>query len=206
MKRAVLLIDGGYLRVNARNGGNTYNPDFIETFAHCCPDDSEELLKVLYYDCRPYNGEVQKPISGETQVFENSGNWLRDLSSRDLFAVREGQLKFRGWIPKKIPVSTRDLSDADFRPDLEQKGVDMRIGIDMARLAQTRQVERVLLVSADTDMIPAMKEVRAANIQVVLCALPVMRDRDKLRDELKAHADYVRPVTWPTAPVVSPSP
>ena len=39
----------------------------------------------------------------------------------------------------------------------EQKGVDMRIGIDVATLALKKIVERIILFSGDTDMIPALK-------------------------------------------------
>ena len=51
---------------------------------------------------------------------------------------------------------------------LEQKGVDMRIGIDVATLTLKRIVERVILISGDTDMIPAMKLARREGAQVVL--------------------------------------
>ena len=40
-----------------------------------------------------------------------------------------GTLKFRGWVPRNIPLeSTSQLTDVDFKPNFEQKGVDMRIG------------------------------------------------------------------------------
>ena len=50
-------------------------------------------------------------------------------------AVRLGVLKFRGYKLKKTPVTgIAALTDADFKPDFEQKGVDMRIGLDIAVL------------------------------------------------------------------------
>lgn len=56
-----------------------------------------------------------------------------------------------------MTIAATALTDADFAPIFEQKGVDMRIGLDIATFAERRSVERVLLVSGDTDMIPAMK-------------------------------------------------
>lgn len=53
MKKVIILIDGGFLRVNARNAGKTYNPDFIEKFAQNCKAPNEEIIRVLYYDCAP---------------------------------------------------------------------------------------------------------------------------------------------------------
>ena len=54
---------------------------------------------------------------------------------------------------------------------LEQKGVDMRLGIDVATLALKQQVERIIVISGDTDMIPAIKLARREGVQVALVAL-----------------------------------
>lgn len=197
IKRAVLLIDGGHLRAVARNAKLQYNNDFIDGFAKSCPVDDEELVKILYYDCAPYHGEQKLPISGEIKKFENNDAWLDNLGQRDLFAIRRGQLKFRGWSPKRIPIATTELTDQDFKPNFEQKGVDMRLGLDIARLADERLAERLLLISADTDMIPAIKQARKAGIQVVVFQLPTNNPRSQLRNEIKQHADFVRPVGWP---------
>lgn len=121
---------------------------------------------------------------------------MDELASRDLFAVRRGVLKFKGWVPKHIPVSGKPLSDDDFRPNFEQKGVDMRIGLDIATISRTGAFHRIVLVSADTDMIPAMKHARKAGMQVVIVQLPMPPAR-KLTKEIKAHADIVRLVAWP---------
>jgi len=53
MKVAV-FIDGGHLRVIAKNAGFHYNPDYIEAIAHACVAEEETLLRVLYYDCAPF--------------------------------------------------------------------------------------------------------------------------------------------------------
>ena len=44
----------------------------------------------------------------------------------------------------------------------------MRIGIDVATLTLKGIVDRVILISGDTDMIPAMKLARREGVQVVL--------------------------------------
>jgi uncharacterized LabA/DUF88 family protein len=69
-----------------------------------------------------------------------------------------GALKFRGYVlnNNRIPYHPgQPLTDADFHPDFEQKGVDMRIGMDMANLASNRSVELIALATNDTDCIPA---------------------------------------------------
>lgn len=194
MKVAV-LIDGGFLRHMARCAGHKYNPDFIEAFARQCirRDEDEFLFRVLYYDCPPYTGTVRLPVSGASKEYSRSDEWLHDLSRRDLIAVRRGVLKFRGFNPKRIPVGDAPLEDKDFESVFEQKGVDMRIGLDIALFSSSRSVERIILVSNDTDCIPAMKHGRKAGLQVVIAAIPDC----PVTKELLAHCDYRRAVAWP---------
>lgn len=193
MKKVALMIDGGHLRAQARQDKLSFTPDFIERFARECVDEGEELLRALYYDCAPYAGTVRLPVSGKETEFKGSAAWLDDLASRDFFAVRLGVLKFRGFTPKRIPVAQKTLTDDDFRPEFEQKGVDMRIGLDMATFAAARTVERIILVSGDTDCVPAMKHARISGLQVVLTVLP----NHHPAPELTWHTDIRRAVKWP---------
>jgi uncharacterized LabA/DUF88 family protein len=193
MTKVVVLIDGGHVRVLAKRAGHKYDPDFIEKFGTSCALESEQLLRVLYYDCAPYSGEVKKPVSGAVMKFEGNDGWLRELASRDLFAVRRGVLKFRGFKPRKIPIANNALTDEDFKPDFEQKGVDMRIGLDIANFAANNRVDRIILVSGDTDCIPAMKHARINGVQLVLVELPDHR----IAPELTWHADIRRAIAWP---------
>lgn len=193
-KKAALLIDGGYLRVLVRKARKTYDPTYIERVALACFNSAEEeLFRALYYDCAPYVGKHKLPVSGAEHTFSGDDIWLRELASKPLFAVRRGVLKFRGWKPRKIPVASATLKDSDFVPDFEQKGVDMRIGLDIALLSTTRAVERIILVTADTDCIPAMKHGRKAGQQIVGIKLP----NGKFTREFLAHVDIEREVTWP---------
>lgn len=172
-KKIIILIDGGHLRVKATMAGKTYNPTFIENFAHKCSIQGEEVFRILYYDCAPYTGTARLPVSGAQYTFTGSDKWLTDLASRDLFAVRRGVLKFRGYKPKQTPVNPLGPpTDADFVPDFEQKGVDMRIGLDIAAYSSNRCVERIVLVTNDTDCVPAMKYGRKAGLQTVIIELP----------------------------------
>lgn len=155
----------------------------------------EYLLRVFYYDAPQYRGTVQLPVSGNNTEFKSNDHWLTDLAKRERFAVRRGTMGFRGWKPKTIPISGQALTDADFSPVFEQKGVDMRIGLDIASFAETRSVDRIILVSGDTDMIPAMKVARKAGLEVVLTQLPA--PTKPLHDFLQTHADLVRAIAWP---------
>jgi hypothetical protein len=94
MKKIVLMIDGGFLRVAARKAGKRYDPAFIESFSRVCPSADEELFRVLYYDCAPYQGQQRLPVSGLTQIFAGSDQWLLDLAKKNFIAVRRGVLSW----------------------------------------------------------------------------------------------------------------
>ena len=71
----------------------------------------------------------------------------------------------------------------------------MRIGLDIATFSQNESVHQIILISGDTDMIPAMKHARKAGLEVGLIQLPP--PVYGLHNTLKAHADFVRHVGWP---------
>ncbi len=66
----------------------------------------------------------------------------------------------------------------------------MRIGLDVASYAASRSVERIVLITADTDCVPALKYGRKAGLQTVL----IRPEGHHLAPELLAHADYTRSV------------
>ena len=61
-----------------------------------------------------------------------------------------------------------ELSDKDFTYDIQQKGVDIRLGLDVASLAYKRLVTRIVLVTGDSDFVPAAKLARREGIEIVL--------------------------------------
>jgi uncharacterized LabA/DUF88 family protein len=193
MMKTVLLLDGGYLRATAQNAGVSYDVQFIERFSRRCFDPNEYLLRVLYYDAPQYEGVVQLPVSGKNKMFKSKDTLLDDLAKLERFACRKGSLGFRGWKPRSIPIAGGSpLTDSDFQPVFEQKGVDMRVGLDIAEFADRRSVDRIILVTGDTGMIPAMKHARKAGVEVVIAQLPAPARR--IHDDLPRHADLVRAV------------
>ena len=197
-KRIAVMLDGGHVRANAKKAGRSFQPDYIEKVAHACAAKGEAIIRVLYYDCAPYSGTAKMPVSGSKKTFPGSDKWLHELARKDLFAIRRGVLKFRGFVlrKEKIPYQpSSPLQDSDFEPKFEQKGVDMRIGLDMAIFSSNRAVDLIALATNDTDCIPAMKHARRAGIQIALVVVPGYPPAP----ELLAHADYIRKIQWPKA-------
>lgn len=176
MKKISVMIDGGHLRVALRKGQK--------------PAGQPYLLDVVG---RTYTGETKLPISKQKVLHTGSAHWLHELGRKELFAVRQGVLKFRGYVVKKNHQPSSPPVDSDFEPKFEQKGVDMRIGLDMALFSANRAVELITLMTNDTDCIPAMKYARRAGIQVALIELPGC----KPAPELLTHSDFRRLIAWP---------
>jgi uncharacterized LabA/DUF88 family protein len=194
--KCALLIDGGYLRACAKGAQKVYDNEFIVSFSNICFSNEEYKLRILYYDAPQYKGKVALPVSGNETEFKSSDQWLRDLAKNERFAVRRGTIGFRGWKPKTLPIVGKNLSDADFAPVFEQKGVDMRIGLDIANFSERKTVDRIIIISGDTDMLPAMKQARKSGIEVVIIQLPP--PSRNLHDTLLAHSDLVRKIEkWP---------
>lgn len=175
------------MRSQAHACGVPYDIALIVAFCRALPAKDEEVLRILYYDCAPYNGTVKRPISRTDHTFEGSDAWLKQLAAHELFAVRLGILKFRGWKPKARNAG-EPPTDEHYSPQFQQKGVDLRIGLDIANFSHGRTVERIILVTGDTDLIPAMKLARRCGLQIVGVELPKFR----INQELAAHIDIRR--------------
>lgn len=67
---------------------------------------------------------------------------------------------------------------------LRQKGVDMRIGVDIASLALKKQVDTLVLVAGDSDFVPAAKLARREGIDFILDPL-----WQKINADLFEHID-----------------
>ena len=98
---------------------------------------------------------------------------------------------FRGWrlrghALKALILESRKLLPSDLGPSVEQKGVDLRIGLDVATLATKGIVESIVLVSGDSDLVPAMKFARREGLRVYLDTLG-----HGVRRSMREHADLV---------------
>src|SRR5665213_735758 len=141
MKKTAVLIDAGFLRafLPSTVGFGTL-ADITEAFALACisADEGEEMHRVLYYDCPPYDGDgrrkphpldaTRQPTSPGYRNFFNSV--LSLLKSKPYFAVRLGEMSFDGWslsdkATSEILAQGRQIAADDFEPVLRREGVQV---------------------------------------------------------------------------------
>ena len=139
------------------------------------PDCYQLLYRGFYYDARPSGRRIRRPVSrglyqhSATEEAQFRVRLFKALHGRRYFAVRLGEVGITpAWLLRREArdqllagdASALPLSDADFVPSLRQKGVDMRIGLDIASITLKRQADTIVLVSGDTDFVPAAKLAR----------------------------------------------
>ncbi|MCB2193333.1 MAG: NYN domain-containing protein [Deltaproteobacteria bacterium] len=201
MHKIAVLLDGGYVLWELRDRTHREaTAAEIESVARRCVNEHENLFRIYYYDCMPFGGSTRHPVTGDPIDFSEANTYkyrselYRSLAATDNFAFRKGQLKFRQWTLKnkeikRILRNSLPVENWKFLPNLQQKGVDIKIGLDIAWLSTKKVVDRIILFTGDTDFIPAMKFARREGTQVVIASFS-----NNIKSELKEHADGVRVV------------
>ena len=188
MKTAI-LVDGGFYRKRANTlwGQKTAEQRAKELQAYCqahIKAQNSELYRVFYYDCAPSTGQAYHPFKQtninlkKTDTFIWAETFLEELRKARKFAVRLGALSeiSSGYAlskeaTKKLfsgQLKLEDIKDTDFDITIEQKGVDMKLGIDIASLSYKKQVDQIILISGDSDFVPAAKLARREGIDFIL--------------------------------------
>lgn len=214
-----ILLDGGYLTKMLFS--RLKRPITAEDITAECdrlmqiPEVRDyELLRIYYYDAVPSSDALKKPVSGEdlnladSERFRHSQSLFDNLIMQPNMALRMGKCslspakwKMKPKVAAELIAQPRALTDDDFLLDLTQKGVDMRIGMDMARLALRQMVRAVIVVTGDADFVPAFKYVRREGVKVIL--EPMGKSG---RVELRQHADVVLAPPPKAAPAAAAAP
>jgi len=197
-----ILLDGGFVTKKLQGKlGRFPNANDVqqecERIAKSPHLAGRDLLRIYFYDASPAKDRLKNPVDGSpldlsvTNEFKQHVSLLDTLELMPNFAVRKGELVVHGWrlgnqALKGMLASPRAPMAKDFVPDLEQKGVDLRIGLDIARLALREMVDFIVVATGDSDLVPAFRFARREGVRVILDHMG-----HGIRRELKAHADIV---------------
>lgn len=143
-----------------------------------------DLYRIFYYDCPPMEKKIYHPLLkkqidfSKTELYTWSIAFFEELKKKRKFALRMGKLadsQAHYTLKEKVlralcngKIKFEDLTEQDFYISVDQKGVDMKIGIDIASLAYKKQVDQIVLISGDSDFVPAAKLARREGIDFVL--------------------------------------
>lgn len=211
MIKTAILVDGAFYRKRAYYFYGDISPHdrANELELYCKRHIREErkddclLYRVFYYDCPPIDKKVYHPLLkkqidlGKSSDFLWATDFFKELTHRRKFALRLGRLAeeqakyiLRPDVTKKLlngSLTVDQLSEENFMLNVQQKGVDMRIAIDISSLAFKKQVDRIILISGDSDFVPASKQARREGIDFILDPM-----RSPIKDDLYEHIDGIR--------------
>jgi len=214
MKKSAILVDGEWFRIMLRKAlpspasgvSDAITADiFYRNALKAIDPRQEELFRLFCYDCEPFGKQQRNPVDQSWIRFgpghpeyDSRMRFFAELSALPCVALRRGSVKGRGWQLRddyqtrllNSPAGTMAITPRDIKFGLEQKGVDMRIGMDVATLSLKRLVDRIVIISGDTDLVPAIKLARREGVQVIVTQVGNVR----LSPELIEDADLLRPI------------
>lgn len=87
---------------------------------------------------------------------------------------------------EKLLTAWRDIGGEEVGLELRQKGVDMRIGLDIASITLKQQADTIVLVTGDSDFVPAAKLARREGMEFLLDPL-----WQQVSSDLHEHVDGI---------------
>lgn len=216
--RVAILIDGGYFIKRFNKKWNSKDKmtaeevaNHLYTLAHNHVGRENYLYRIFYYDCLPLEKRVHNPISKKCIVFNNTPEALfrrqiiEHLKQKRKVALRLGVLKDTGkWFIKSQKtkdlinknISIDDLTENDVFYEMTQKGIDMKIGVDIASLSLKKFVDKIVLFSGDSDFVPAAKLARREGIDFVLDPMGAIVEKSLFEhiDGLRSSQIYVKKI------------
>ena len=216
MTKTAILIDGAFYRKRSYylRGDKTPIDRANELYAYCMTHirdeksdpthhEDRELYRIFYYDCPPLKKTVFHPYLkrnvnfGKSPTYQWTNSFFDELKKKRKVALRLGTLSDANASyslhPDKVKdlclgkISVNDLSESDFSISFAQKGVDMRIGLDISSLAYKRLVDQIILIAGDSDFVPAAKLARREGIDFILDPMEAT-----IRDDLFEHIDGLK--------------
>ncbi|GAA7994025.1 NYN domain-containing protein [Helicobacter pylori] len=215
-KKVAILVDGDFfircykshLKKQSVDKYGVLNPEKLahDIHTHCLRHinkKNEELYRIFFYDCKPLEKRVHYPYTQKALDLSKSSTYKertalhKHLISKPCLALRLGYLdeKNAKWVirdqekEKKLfnrKISIEEFQNDDFIYHAKQKGVDIKIGLDIATLALKKLVQKIVLISGDSDFVPAAK---LARVEGIIFTLDPMGN--PIREDLEEHIDYL---------------
>lgn len=151
MGKIAIFIDGAYLSKVLKESFSSPQIDFSKFSTYLA--NGESILRTYYYNCMPYKSS--SPTSGEKTRYDNMQRFVSSLEQLDHYEVRLGKLEYRG-------------RKSDGTPIYQQKRVDILLGCDLVLLSAKQRIEKAILITGDSDFIPAIQIAKNEGVEIEL--------------------------------------
>ncbi|MBD3265272.1 NYN domain-containing protein [bacterium] len=132
MERICIFIDGSNFYYQLKESKTKGKLDYF-AFAQALAGSHRQLIRTYYYVCPPSDTD---------------------------HASYDDQQKFFSYL-KNTPYLQLVFGDLEVRGDTHvEKGVDVRIAVDMVSLAYAEVYDTAILVSNDADLVPAVEKIK----------------------------------------------
>ncbi len=162
--RTAIFIDGGYF-TKVLDWHDRLKVDYAALSQHLAA--GEKLFRTYFYNCMPYKGQF--PTEAEEIRYANMQRFIDKLRSLDRYEVRLGKLEYRG-------------NNADGAPIYVQKRVDTMFACDLVLLSARQNIDRAVLITGDSDFVPAIEVAKNAGVEIELVYDPNLMPHKSLLD------------------------
>lgn len=155
MRRAVIFVDAGFLSKLSQyfGNGNHLKFDYVDFFKYLAEKKNLDLEKIFYYTAPPF--QSNKSLKEEIIRKKGYDKFIGKFRKNALVEIREGRCQ-------KI-INQKGVVE------FNQKGVDTLMALDLALVNNRFQnIQKVILITSDTDFCPAIKELINLGIEVIL--------------------------------------
>lgn len=182
MKRSFVFIDGSnlYYRIKSvadyalKESGQEYGTIDFDFKGFCNSFKGSTDLKEIHY----YVGQVKRL---------NNGNSKDIQKSEQMYAAQQ---RLVGYLQKEniFIKYGKLLREPRHSGIYHEKGVDVQIAVEMIRYARQNEYDVAYLLSSDSDLIPAVKEVKSLGKEVVYIGvkkIPIPEQLKALQEQKK---------------------
>ncbi len=169
-------------------------PQLMKLIRSFIENEDEELYRIFIYTAPPLSyQDVEKELLNRkiaqeeldlfkqnkkriNGVFIKAKKFIDNIALEEYVALRKGVLKIGNICNGEVTIN--------------QKQVDMLIGLDIAQLSYEKRVDKIIVFSKDTDMKPAIKVARINGIHTIIATFE--EATSEIPKELRAHIDTTR--------------
>lgn len=188
MAVVAILVDGGFFQKRSQYLWKEATPieraNQLMAYCKLHLNKHDHLYRIFYYDCPPSSKIIYHPLLkrqidlSKTDEYRWMNEFQEVMKKKRKVALRLGRLSeidvhynLKPEITKKLcsgSIAVSSLTESDFVLSIKQKGVDMKLGVDIASVAYKKQVNKIFLIAGDSDFVPAAKLARREGIDFVL--------------------------------------
>lgn len=146
MDKVAVFLDGGYLQkgISEKINHEKLSDLLVGT---------GNYLRTYYYHAWPY--KANHPSQADSDRYANMQRFISALQKIQRYTVRMGKVEWRG-------------VDSKGNKIFQQKRVDILFGCDLVLLSAKRSIGKAILVTGDSDFIPAIEIAKNEGVEVEL--------------------------------------